>query len=189
MNSIEIMRSGTFGLLANGILLLPSIIFVEDSHAVTTASQIFTSGSAVTTATNSNQQLRPMLISARPGWQSKLPRVQGVIVSELEGFLKQYAQGNEGSAGVEALEVRGAKVYMRAVIRHRQVTTFRLLGKTRKVVTYSLTNTVETTFDPLNPTATLDRSRLCANLAPMLGGGKVCVSAGDVVRIIATGLP
>ena len=109
-----------------------------------------------------------------------MPKVKDSISSEIAAFLKNnYAVGNEKDASVEALEVRGSKLYMRAQIRSRQVT--KVFGK--KVVTYSLTNTVETSFDPLNPQATMDQSRLCFNKAPVIGGGKVCASASDIVRI------
>lgn len=186
MNSNFILKSVALSLLTGGISLLPLLTCVEGTRAATDASRV----RVVVAPATSNQKLSPTLISATRDWQSKLPRVKDAVVGQLEGFLVQYAQGNRKEARVEALEARGVKVYMRAMIRHRQVTRISLpFGKSREVQTYSLTNTVETTFDPLNPKATLEGSRLCFNLAPVVGGGKVCASSGDIVRIITTGLP
>lgn len=137
-------------------------------------------GQSTLSDSSSVQVTGKMLISVAPNWQAKLPKVKDSISTEIATFLKNnYAVGNERDASVEALEIRGSKLYMRAQIRSRQVT--KVFGK--KVVTYSLTNTVETSFDPLNPQATMDQSRLCFNKAPVIGGGKVCASASDIVRI------
>ncbi|MEA5551960.1 hypothetical protein VB713_13495 [Anabaena cylindrica UHCC 0172] len=124
-----------------------------------------------------NQKL---MISVASNWKIKFPNVKDAIKGELEGYLQNFARGNRGKSTVEALEVRGTKLYMRAKIRHYHV--WKKFGSS--VTVYSLTNTVETSLDPLNPNATLDKTRLCFDLAKQIGGGKACVSAGDVVRIM-----
>ncbi len=122
-----------------------------------------------------------MLISVTPNWQAKLPRVKDAINQEIATHLKQFAQGNEGDAWVEALQIRGATLYLRAKIRHRHVTK---LPFGRKVTVYSLHNTVETSYNPLTPASTVDKSRLCFDKAAAIGGGKACVSGGTIVAII-----
>ncbi|MCG6137619.1 MAG: hypothetical protein MET45_23790 [Nostoc sp. LLA-1] len=126
-----------------------------------------------------------LIISTASNWKIKFPNVKDAIKGELEGYLQKFARGNRGKASVEVLEVRGSKLYMRATIRHHHVWKKRWVGS---VTVYSLTNTIETSLDPLNPNATLDKTRLCFDLAKQIGGGKVCVSAGDVVRIMIAGL-
>ncbi|BAY42280.1 hypothetical protein NIES2111_66760 (plasmid) [Nostoc sp. NIES-2111] len=122
-----------------------------------------------------------LIISVAPNWQVKFPNVKDAIKGELEGYLQQFARGNRGEATVEALEVRGSNLYMRAKIRHHHTWKKPWGGR---VTVYSLTNTIETSLNPLNPNATLDKTRLCFDLAQQIGGGKACVSAGDVVRIM-----
>ncbi|WP_143861761.1 hypothetical protein [Nostoc linckia] len=125
-----------------------------------------------------------LIISVAPNWKDKFPKVKNAMIAELEGHLQKLARGNRGKASVDVLEVRGAKLYIKATIRHHHVWK-KPWPASGYVTVYSLTNTIETSFDPLNPTATLDKTRLCFNLAPKIGGGKVCVSAGDIVRIVA----
>ncbi|MEH1827432.1 MAG: hypothetical protein V7L22_19055 [Nostoc sp.] len=122
------------------------------------------------------------IISVAPNWKSKFPNVRSAMIGELEAHLQKFARGNKGKASVDVLEVRGIKLYIKATIRHHHVWKKPWGGN---VTVYSLTNTIETSFDPLNPTATLDKTRLCFNLAPKIGGGKVCVSAGDIVSVVA----
>jgi hypothetical protein len=122
-----------------------------------------------------------LLLSVAPNWKDKFPKVKDAIKGELEAHLKKFARGNRGDASVEVLEVRGSKLYMQVKIRHKHVWKKPWGGS---VTVYSLTNTVETSLDPLNPNATVDKTRLCFDLAQQVGGGKVCVSAGDVVRIM-----
>lgn len=121
------------------------------------------------------------LIAVGPDWLKKLPKVKDAISREIAEHLKNnYARGNRRDAWVEALEARGTKLYVRAKVRHHHVWN----GTFGKVTMYDVTNTIETSFDPLNPDTTLDNSRMCFNLAPKIGGGKVCVSARNIVRII-----
>ncbi|MBD1889479.1 hypothetical protein [Coleofasciculus sp. FACHB-SPT9] len=122
------------------------------------------------------------LIAVGPDWLKKLPKVKDAISREIAAHLKNnYARGNNKDAWVEALEARGTKLYVRAKVKHHQVWSGPF-GK--KVTVYSVTNTIETSFDPLNPNSTIDNSRMCFNLAPQIGGGKVCVSARNIVQII-----
>lgn len=122
-----------------------------------------------------------LIISVASNWKIKFPKVKDAIKGELEAHLKSFARGNRGNASVEAIEVRGSKLYMRAKIRHHHVWKKPWGGS---ITVYSLTNTVETSLDPLNPNATIDKTRLCFDLAKQVGGGKVCVSADDIVRIM-----
>jgi hypothetical protein len=122
----------------------------------------------------------PMLISIAPNWQVKFPKVQNATIEAVTAILKPLAKGNDGDAWVEALEIRGTGVYLRAKIRHRQITR---LPFGKKVTTYSLHNTVETSFDPLNPSSSVKNSHLCADNPPIIGG-KSCVSGSSVVEII-----
>jgi hypothetical protein len=121
------------------------------------------------------------LISVGPDWMKKLPGVKDAISREVAAHLKNdVARGNRRDAWVEAIEARGSRLYMRAKVRHYHVWDSPLGKKTM----YNVTNTVETSFDPLNPDATMDKSRLCFDLARQIGGGKVCASARDIVRIV-----
>ena len=121
------------------------------------------------------------LIAVGPDWLKKLPKVKDAISREVAEHLKNnYARGNRRDAWVEAVEARGTKLYLRAKVRHHHVWS----GPLGKITMYDVTNTIETSFDPLNPGATLDNSRMCFNLAQQIGGGKICVSASNIVRII-----
>jgi hypothetical protein len=120
-------------------------------------------------------------ISVGPDWMKKLPRVKDAISREVAAHLKNdVARGNRRDAWVEAIEARGSTLYMRAKVRHYHVWSSPVGKKTM----YNVTNTIETSFDPLNPDATMDKSRLCFDLAKQIGGGKVCASARDIVRIV-----
>ena len=109
-----------------------------------------------------------LIISVASNSKIKFPNVKDAIKGELEGYLEQFARGNSGKATVEALEVRGNKLYMRAKIRHHHTWKKPWGGR---VTVYSLTNSIETSLDPLNPNATLDKTRLCFDLAKQIGGG------------------
>jgi len=52
-------------------------------------------------------------------------------------------------------------------------------------IPYSLPTSIETRYNPLNPRAALDGTRLCARGARRFGIPDVCVTAGQVVKIIA----
>jgi hypothetical protein len=125
------------------------------------------------------------LIAVGPDWLKKLPKVKDAISREIAEHLKNnYARGNRRDAWVEALEARGTKLYVRAKVRHHHVWN----GPFGNVTMYSVTNTIETSFDPLNPSSTIDNSRMCFDLSPKIGGGKVCVSARNIAQMIVARL-
>ncbi|MEP0919774.1 hypothetical protein NC981_23390 [Leptolyngbya sp. DQ-M1] len=157
-------------LIVLSMTIAPARAFVSNTEP--------TSSAPLTNPAFSSQQL----ISVGPDWARKLPGVKDALSREIAEFLKNnYARGNRRDAEVEALAARGTRLYLRAKVRHHHVWRRPWGGST---TVYSVTNTIEATFDPLKPDQTLDGSRLCFNLAPQVGGGKVCVSGRDLVRII-----
>lgn len=180
MKKFTVIGSFTVLLIAS---ITGSFALVQSADASSTI-RVSAHDSNMSATTISGQQSIGTLVSVGPDWAAKLPRVKDAISREVAAFLKNnYARGNRGDASVEVLEARGARVYMRAKVRHHHVT--RVL--VRNVTAYSVTNTIETTFDPLNPSGTMDQSRMCFDY-PRVVGGRACVSARDVVRIITAGL-
>jgi|GEM_PF-2466777 hypothetical protein len=173
MRNLKNSAFSTVLLIASTIISLP---LSPNASALNTPN--FHSHSSVISEVSTSQRL---LLSVAPNWKDKFPKVKDAIKGELEAHLKKFARGNRGDASVEVLEIRGSKLYMQAKIKHKHVWKKPWGGS---VTVYSLTNTIETSLDPLNPNATVDKTRLCFDLAQQVGSGKVCVSAGDVVRIM-----
>ncbi len=173
------------------IFLLPGVLSILIMTATTASALAPSSTNSTGSLINSpdimaSSSPSAMLISVGPDWMQKLPRVKDTISREVAEFLKSnYARGNRKDAWVEVLEARGTRLYMRAKVRHHHAWKRPWGGFTTM---YDVTNTIETTFDPLNQNQTLDGSRMCFDLAPQIGGGKVCASVRDVVRIIVAGL-
>lgn len=167
------------------IFLLPAVLTVL-SLTVAPARAILSSTTPTVSGSTPSLISPEVRVSVAPNWTQRLPRVKETLSREIAEFLKSnYARGNRKDAWVEALEARGTKLYLRAKVRHHHAWKRPWGGFTTM---YDVTNTIETTFDPLRPDQTLDGSRLCFNLAQQVGGGKICVSARDVVRIITAGL-
>jgi hypothetical protein len=168
--------------LATSISILTSITFISMKATVHAATKLPQNNSAV----QISEKLPNKMIAIGPDWMQKFPRVKNLISNNLAEYLRsRYAQGNRKGANVEALEVRVNKIYMQANIHHEQRTD---LPFGKHITTYAMDNKIETTFDPLNPDATLEKSRLCFVKGPQIGGGKICITAGDVVRIISASL-
>jgi hypothetical protein len=181
MKKFTVIGSFTVLLIAS---ITGSFALVQSADASSTV-RVSAHDSNMSATTISGQQSIGTLVSVvGPDWAAKLPSVKDAISREVAAHLKNnYARGNRRDAWVEALEARGSRLYMRAKVRHHHVTrVFR-----RDVTAYSVTNTIETTFDPLNPSGTMDQSRMCFDY-PRVVGGRACVSARDVVRIITAGL-
>jgi hypothetical protein len=147
--------------------------------------------SQIDTADNSNisevvtrfQTQRPILVSVSPNWAAKLPSVRNGIIRELEGHLKKLAQGNQGSARVEALRVEGRNLYVKVLIHHKHEPRRRFgvpLG-----VPYSLQTWVETRYNPLDGKSIEDRTNLCVRGPSVIGSPNLCITAGEVRRIIS----
>lgn len=126
---------------------------------------------------------QPILVSVASNWTSKLPAVRNQIIGELEGYLRKLAQGNQGSAQVEALRVEGRDLYMKVLIHHKHEPKKRFgvyLG-----IPYSLQTWVETRYNPLDPKSIEDRTKLCVRGPSVIGSPNLCVTAGEVRRIIS----
>jgi hypothetical protein len=126
---------------------------------------------------------QPILVSVAPNWTSKLPSVRNEIIREIEGHLKKLAQGNQGSAKVEALRVEGSNLYVKVLIHHKHEPRRRFgvpLG-----VPYSLQSWVETRYNPLDNKSTEDRTKLCVRGPSAVGSPNLCVTAGEVRQIIS----
>jgi hypothetical protein len=116
---------------------------------------------------------------SRPqSWQSKLPSVRDQIIRELESNLSRLARGNQGYARIDALRVEGSDLYVKILIHHKHRPSG--IG-----VPYSLQTWIETRYNPLNNQATQDRTQLCVRGPRIIGSPNMCVTAGEVVRIIS----
>ena len=114
--------------------------------------------------------------------EERLAAARTRIISEVERYVAHnYAQGNKGKAQVQALQLRGGKLYLKVWLRHHHVWNVPIIGRQTM---YDITNTVEVSFDPLNPDRTVDRTRICVDLPPQVGGGAVCKSAAEIARLI-----
>jgi hypothetical protein len=126
---------------------------------------------------------QPLLVGIASNWTSKLPSVRNQIIGELEGHLKKLAQGNRGEAKVEALRVEGRDLYVKVLIHHKHEPKKKwgvYLG-----VPYSLQTWVETRYNPLDTKSTEDRTKLCVRGPSVIGSPNLCVTAGEVRRIIS----
>jgi hypothetical protein len=126
---------------------------------------------------------QPILVSVASNWTSKLPSVRNEIIRELEGHLRKLAQGNQGSAKVEALRVEGSNLYVKVLVHHKHEPRRRFgvpLG-----VPYSLQSWVETRYNPLDNKSTEDATKLCVRGPSAVGSPNLCVTAGEVRRIIS----
>ena len=120
---------------------------------------------------------RQMLAQGR-NWQSKLSSNRDAIIRELEGQLRYLAKGNQGTVKIEALRVEGTNLYTKVQINHKH-------RPSGFGVPYSLSTSVETRYDPLNPRAALNGTKLCTRGPRLIGSPEMCVTAGQVVKIIA----
>ena len=120
----------------------------------------------------------PQVLAQSRNWKSKLTSNRDAIIRELEGHLGKMARGNKGNAKIEALRVEGTNLYVKAQINHKHRPSG--LG-----VPYSLSTSIETRYNPLNPRAALDGTKLCTRGPRLIGSPEMCVTAGQVVKIIA----
>ncbi|WP_428308068.1 hypothetical protein [Lacipirellula sp.] len=105
------------------------------------------------------------------------PKLQK-IRQELERLLQPLAQGNEGSVSLEKFDVDGTKVSFKARIRHKHV----IKVLTQKVTAYAMTTHASGEFDVADPKSL--NVQACVDKPEVLGGGKLCVSLGDLVKLI-----
>jgi hypothetical protein len=126
---------------------------------------------------------QPVLVSVASNWTSKLPAVRNRIIGELEGHLKRLAQGNQGSAKVEALRVEGRNLYVKILIHHKHEPKRRF--GIPQGIPYSLQTWVETRYNPLDNKSIEDRTNLCVRGPSVIGSPNLCVTAGEVRRIIS----
>lgn len=106
-----------------------------------------------------------------------MPRdLRGTEVARiLEDYLDHHlAQGNEGDASIEQLDLEGTVLRFKFRIRHRQVT--KVFGQ--KIVVYDVTTPINGKVDLKNPNP--DDVELCVE-TPI---GKFCLSIADLVPII-----
>ena len=121
----------------------------------------------------------PQILAQSRNWKSKLASNRDAIIRELEGHLgRTMARGNRGSAKIEALRVEGNNLYVKAQINHKHRPSG--IG-----VPYSLSTSIETRYDPLNPRSALNGTKLCTRGPRVIGSPEMCVTAGQVVKIIA----
>ncbi|WP_271254394.1 hypothetical protein [Pseudanabaena sp. Chao 1811] len=127
---------------------------------------------------------QPIRVSVAPNWVSKLPSVRNRIIGELEGYLKKLAQGNQGSAKIEALRIEGRDLYVKVLIHHKHKPKQQWgvpLG-----IPYSLQTWIETRYNPLDNRSIGDRTKLCVRGPSVIGSPSLCVTAGEVRRIISS---
>ncbi|MCA2535524.1 MAG: hypothetical protein IM553_14195 [Microcystis sp. M57BS1] len=120
----------------------------------------------------------PQVLAQSRNWKSKLASNRDAIIRKLEGDLIFMARGNQRSVKIEALRVEGTNLYVKVQINHKHRPTG--LG-----IPYSLSTSIETRYDPLNPRAAMDGTKLCTRGPRIIGSPEMCVTAGQVVKIIA----
>lgn len=178
MESNLILKSAKSRLLVSGLSLLPLITFVGSTHAY-----VPTSGSDVgsfSSQIENNVQTGVMLAQLTPvrsGWQSRLPALRNKIIQELENQLKPLARGNRGEVKIEELKVQGANLFIKVKVHHKHKPSG--LG-----IPYSLQTWAEISYNPMNPNSA-SNIRLCFKLPDIVGGGKVCESATNIIRTIS----
>jgi len=96
----------------------------------------------------------------------------------LEAYFDKIAQGNEGDATIELLELDGTELRFHVQIRHRHVVWIKVGPIKKKVVLYSLTTHAKGKVDVLHP----DPSdlRVCVD-TPV---GQMCVTLEDVIKLV-----
>lgn len=139
----------------------------------------FENGRYVVLATDIYNRRITQSQTGRPtNWQSRVSSVRDQIIRELESNLGRLARGNEGYARVEALRVEGSDLYIKILIHHKHRPSG--IG-----IPYSLQTWIETRYNPLNNQSTQDRTQLCVRGPSIIGSPNMCVTAGEVVRIIS----
>lgn len=81
-------------------------------------------------------------------------------------------------------ELRGRTLYTKVWLKHHHVWD----SPFGSVTMYDITSTVELSFDPLNPYATADKTSICVDLPPQVGGGSICKSVKEIIGIIIAGI-
>lgn len=97
------------------------------------------------------------------------------VASNLQSILNDMAQGNEGEASIQRLELDGNVLRFRVRVRHRHSWGF--------ATAYSLTTYAEGNVNVLSPSPS--SVNICADLPTYLGGGQVCRSIEQIVTMAA----
>lgn len=172
------------------IIACSSLLITSPSFAANTQSDLATNlmtssqPSLDIGSTNLSLNHQTIRVSVAPNWISKLQSVRNLIIGELEGHLKKLAQGNQGSAKIEALRVEGRDLYVKVLIHHKHEPKKRwgvYLG-----IPYSLQTWIETRYNPLDNKSIEDRTKLCVRGPSVIGSPSLCVTAGELRRIISS---
>jgi hypothetical protein len=101
------------------------------------------------------------------------------LKTNLATLLKEkLAQGNNKEAWINEIKMDKAKIFVSATLRHHQVWNSPFIGK---ISTYDIT----TPFNlAINPTDMSVDGNLCIDLPPIVGGGKVCITAQEIRGLI-----
>lgn len=115
--------------------------------------------------------------STRPS-DARLARVREVLGK----LLARLAVGDAGKAEITRFEPDGTKVRFEAAVIHRARNRlpFNIGGK----YLYSVTTEAQGEFDVADPTS-VRSLKVCVKLPPVVGGGKRCVSAGDLEELVS----
>jgi hypothetical protein len=99
----------------------------------------------------------------------------------LESYFDEVAQGNEGDAEIEELDLDGTTLRYKVKIRHHQVAKIRIpFNGTKKVDVYSLTTFAEGKIDVKNPDP--NDQKICVD-TPV---GQMCVNLTEIIELVAT---
>lgn len=147
-------------------------------HSAESLQAPISANSNITEAHTRLYKQQPILVSVSPSWPSKLPSVKDQIIKELESHLGKLSRGNRGYAKVEALRVEGSNLYVKVLIHHKHKPSG--IG-----IPYSLQTWVETKYNPLDNKSTQDKTKLCVKGPSVIGSPNLCMTAGEVRRIIS----
>lgn len=168
-------------LLISSSLILATLSSILASRV--NSASIVNSNSASIESSKALENSWSNYISVSPNWQKKLQTSRDRIIRELEGKLSSLARGNRGSAKIEALRVENGKLVIKVLIHHKHSPGTRFgvpLG-----IPYSVQTRAGLSYDPLNPSNTLSDSKLCTRGPSVLGSPNWCMSAMDIVKIVA----